>query len=402
MVMREIRRIWGLLPPTVIALGVVSLLTDLSSEMIYPLLPVFLVEVLGAGALALGVIEGVAESTAALLKVASGWATDRSGRRKPLVVAGYSVSGLARPLIGAAAAWPVVVGLRFIDRIGKGLRTSPRDALIADVVAPGMRGTASGFHRAMDHLGAVLGPLVAAALLAIPAVTLRGVFYLAAVPSVAVLVVLVTAVREPAGSIDPQVARPRLGDVLRESSGDFRLLLVAVFVFALGNSSDAFLLLRFTEAGLATGWLAVLWSAHHVVKLGFAAAGGRLADRFGPKPLLLIGWGLYVAVYLIFALIPTLPVLIATFMAYGVVFGLTEPSERAWVAEAAPSHARGAAFGLLHGTLGMAALPASVVFGAIYTGLGPSSAFAMGATLAALASGLLLIARRPSPLPSTL
>ncbi len=171
------------MPRTVVALGVVSFLTDLSSEMIYPLLPVFLVDVLGAGAIALGTIEGIAESTASVLKVASGWWTDRMRRRKPLVVAGYGLSGAVRPLIGLAAAWPVVVMLRFGDRVGKGLRTSPRDALITDVTPPERRGAAYGLHRAMDHAGAVAGPLVAAALLLIPGFTLRRVFLLAAIPA---------------------------------------------------------------------------------------------------------------------------------------------------------------------------------------------------------------------------
>jgi MFS family permease len=227
------------IPRTVVALGVVSLLTDLSSEMIYPLLPIFLASVLGAGAMALGLIEGVAESTAALLKVASGIWTDRARRRKPLVVAGYSLSGIMRPFIGLAAAWPAVLALRFADRVGKGLRTSPRDALIADVTDATARGTAYGFHRAMDHAGAVLGPLVAAVLLKLAGLPLRQVFLLSAIPAVAVLVVLLLGVKEPP---PPPAAVPAAPKVLAPWSAlgpDYRRLLAAVLVFTLGNSTDA-------------------------------------------------------------------------------------------------------------------------------------------------------------------
>ena len=319
-----------------VALGLVSFLTDLSSEMIYPLLPVFLVDVLGAGAIALGTIEGIAESTAAVLKVASGWWTDRMRRRKPFVVAGYGLSGAVRPLIGLAASWPVVVILRFADRVGKGLRTSPRDALIADVTPPERRGAAYGLHRAMDHAGAVAGPLVAATLLLIPGFTLRRVFLLAAIPAALVIVVLVTGVEEPdrtAGrTIDP--ISFRLG--WNQMGTPFRRLLLAVVVFTLGNSTDAFLLLRLTDAGFAVGWVAVLWSLHHVVKMVANLYGGQLSDRVGKRGLVATGWIVYAAIYLGFGITSSGPVLVALFLGYGVYFGLTEPVERAWVAALAP------------------------------------------------------------------
>ena len=381
------------IPRTVIALGVVSLLTDLSSEMIYPLLPIFLASVLGAGAMALGLIEGVAESTAALLKVASGIWTDRTRRRKPLVVAGYTLSGMMRPLIGLAAAWPAVLALRFADRVGKGLRTSPRDALIADVTDASARGTAYGFHRAMDHAGAVLGPLVAAVLLNFAGLPLRQVFLLSAIPAVAVLVVLLLGVKEPPlGGAESPVA-PKILAPWSALGPDYRRLLLAVLVFTLGNSTDAFLLLRLSQTGVSTAGIALLWSAHHVVKMAANYYGGRLSDRVGPRAMILAGWLFYAAIYLTFGWLTSAPALIAVFLAYGIYFGLTEPAERAWVASLVPPQLRGTAFGWYHCAIGLAALPASVAFGLLWQQWGAAVAFTAGAFLAALAAALLPGAR---------
>ena len=382
------------IPRTVIALGVVSLLTDLSSEMIYPLLPIFLASVLGAGAMALGLIEGVAESTAALLKVASGIWTDRTRRRKPLVVAGYTLSGMMRPLIGLAAAWPAVLALRFADRVGKGLRTSPRDALIADVTDSGTRGTAYGFHRAMDHAGAVLGPLVAAALLNFAGLPLRQVFLLSAIPAVAVLVVLLLRVEEPPHPRAESPAGPSLLAPWSALGPDYRRLLLAVLVFTLGNSTDAFLLLRLNEAGVPTAGIALLWSAHHLVKMNATYFGGQLSDRVGPRAMILAGWLFYAAIYLTFGWLHSAPWLIAVFLAYGIYFGLTEPAERAWVASLVPPQLRGTAFGWYHCAIGLAALPASVAFGLLWQQWGTAVAFTAGAVLAALAASLLPISHK--------
>lgn len=379
------------LPRTVIILGVASLLTDLSSEMIYPLLPVFLSGVLGAGALALGVIEGVAESAASLLKVVSGWWADRMPRRKPFVVAGYGLSGAVRPLIGLALSWPVVLALRLGDRVGKGIRTSPRDALIADVTPEDRRGTAYGLHRAMDHAGAVAGPLVAAALLILPGITLRHVFLLAAVPAALVIVVLVAGVRErPRAGTAAARPTPGLTVPLRELGPGYRRFLLAVLVFTLGNSTDAFLLLRLHAVGVTPAWVALLWSFHHVVKMGATYLGGRLSDRLGRRPLMLAGWSLYGLVYLGFALTADPTALVVVFLVYGVTFGLTEPVERAWVAGLIPAHLRGTAFGGFHGTVGIGALPASLIFGALWKTCGAPVAFLAGGALAVVACLLLL------------
>jgi MFS family permease len=375
------------LPTVVVALGLASLFTDLSSEMIYPLLPLFLVQTLAVGAVAVGVVEGAAEATAALLKVASGWLTDRWGRRKPLVVAGYGVSGAARPLVGLAGSWPVVALLRVADRVGKGLRTSPRDALIADVTPPERHGAAFGLQRAMDHAGAVGGPLVAAALLAIPAVGLRHVFLLAGIPGLVVMVILVFWVHDPERAAP--AAAPTAPVQWRALNTDLRRLLLAVGVFALGNSTDAFLLLRFSAAGVGDAAIALLWAALSAVKMGATWVGGRLSDRLGRRPMILAGWAVYAAVYLGFATASSTGVLIAIFLVYGLYYGLTEPVERAWVAGLAGAQVRGTAFGAYHGVIGLAALPASVIFGALYVAFGPGAAFGTGAALAGIAALLL-------------
>jgi len=381
------------LPHTVIVLGFVSFFTDLSSEMIYPLLPVFLSGILGAGALALGLIEGIAESAAALLKVASGIGADRMRRRKPLIVAGYGLAGLVRPLIGLATAWPLVLVLRFLDRIGKGLRTSPRDALIADVTEPALRGRAYGTLRAMDHAGAVAGPLVAAGLLALSGVTLRHVFLLAGIPAAIVVIILLAGVDEP-GRSSPGNARPFRP--LREWSAlgaDFRWLLLALLVFTLGNSTDAFLLLSLSQAGIAAAWIGVLWSLHHIVRMLSAYYGGMLADKTGSRVLVAAGWFLYALVYLGFAVCSEATPQIALFIVYGIYFGLTEPAEKAWVSRLVPDRLRGTAFGYYNGVIGLGALPASLFFGYMWQSAGAPAAFTAGAALALLATVLLVKVR---------
>jgi MFS family permease len=319
------------------------------------------------------------------------------GRRKPFVLCGYGLSGLVRPLIGLAGAWPVVLGLRFADRVGKGLRTSPRDALIADAVDPANRGRAYGFHRAMDHLGAVLGPLLAAGLMAL-GLGLRPVFLLAAVPAALVVGLILLGIREA-----PAPSRPAPAPLLagwRALGPRFRAILAVILVFTLGNSTDAFLLLRLGEAlgggERAAGWVAVLWSAHHVVKMVATYAGGRLSDRFGRRRMIAAGWLAYAAVYLGFAMLDSGPALVAVFLAYGLYFGLTEPVEKAWVADLAPAGLRGTAFGAYHATVGLAALPASLLFGLLWKLWGAGVAFGTGAGLAAFAA-ILLLQKRIAP-----
>lgn len=376
------------LPAAVVALGTVSFLTDLSSEMIYPLLPLFLSSVLGAGVVALGVIEGVAETTAALLKMISGIWTDRSRRRKPLILSGYGLSGCMRPLIGLATAWPGVLVLRFADRVGKGLRTSPRDAMIADVTAPAQRGAAYGFHRAMDHGGAVAGPLVAALLLEEAGVSLRSTFLLSAIPAALVVVVLLVFVKEQRRAEPPGPA-VALRAHWSGLGPDFRRLLGCLLLFTFGNSTDAFLLLRLSDAGISAAGIALLWSAHHVVKMVATWLGGKLSDAWGPRLLVRVGWLFYAATYLAFGWFHSSTALVTVFLVYGLYFGLTEPAEKAWIAGMVPQRLRGAAFGSYHCTVGLAALPASLIFGLLWHFWGAPVAFATGAGFALLAAGLL-------------
>jgi MFS family permease len=379
-----------IVPRTVVALGLVSLLTDLSSEMIYPLLPAFLATLLGAGVVALGIVEGAAEATASLLKIVSGTVADRVRRRKPLIIAGYAVSGVARPLIGFAVVWPMVLALRVVDRIGKGLRTAPRDALIADVTVAEARGRAYGLHRAMDNAGAVLGPLIATALLA-AGLSVREVFWSAAVPAGIVIAVLALSVREsprPAFAVSTRTGSlARLGKL----GPRFPRLLVVFVIFALGNSTDAFFLLRLHEAGLAPAAVALTWAAHSAVRTVAVYCGGALADRMDRRKLLATGWLLYATIYGAMAAVDSVAALVALLVVYGLHYGAVEPTERALVAELAPPALRGSAFGWFHGAVGLAALPASALFGLLWNHAGAAAAFGFGAALAALAALLLLV-----------
>ncbi|MGH7694216.1 MAG: MFS transporter [Gemmatimonadaceae bacterium] len=380
------------LPRTVFALAAVSLLTDASSEMIYPLLPLFLSSVLGASATALGAIEGAAESVAALLKLGSGVWSDRLTRRKPLVVFGYALASAVRPLIGLAqSAWQVGA-LRVTDRIGKGIRTSPRDALIADAVQPSQRGAAFGLHRAGDHLGGVLGPVLAFVLLQLFGFSLRTVFLLAAIPAALSLLVLIAGVQEEARR-STHNGGVRVGEPTALGS-EFWKYLSVLFLFALGNASDAFLLLRASALGVAAAHVPLLWAAHHVVKAIANVPGGALSDRIGRRPLIVAGWAVYAIVYLAFARASTAWHVWALFLAYGLYFGLTEGVEKAFVADLVPERLRGSAYGWFNFTLGLAAFPASLIFGVLWDKRGATTAFGVAALLAAAASMLLLVMLR--------
>ena len=376
------------LPRTVIALGAVSLLTDLSSEMIYPLLPIFLSSFLGAGPLAIGAIEGAAESVAALLKLASGWWSDRLPRRKPLVIAGYGIASLVRPLVGLAQGVGQVLAIRLIDRAGKGIRGAPRDALIADAVDASQRGRAYGFHRAADHTGAVAGPIVAYALLTWGGVSLRTVFLLAAIPAAAAMIALLFGVkeskREATKNKSPSLARSGL-------DRKFWSYLAVLMLFTLGNSTDALLILRATDLGVSVALIPVLWAVLHVVKALSSTPGGVLSDRLGRRPLIIGGWMVYAAVYLGFAFASATWHAWALFIVYGLYFGMTEGVEKALVADLVSSNVRGAAFGWYNLTIGLAALPASLIFGGLWQAYGAATAFVVGASLALVAAAGLAI-----------
>lgn len=403
----------ALLRGNLLWLSVVSLLNDAASEMIYPLLPLFLAVVLGAGPAFLGVIEGVAEASSSLLKLAGGVVADRFGRRKTLVAWGYGIAAVGRPLIAVAASAWTVLGIRFADRVGKGLRTAPRDVMLAESVAPEVRGAAFGIHRAADHAGAVVGPLLASGLLLLlphlfapgsagagsslfgdlrtPQGQLRLVFALALVPGLLTFLVVMWKVREPPRAVAASRVSPGRGLLppVRQLGQVLPRYLGVLALFALGNSSDAFLLLRARDLGVAAALIPLLWAALHVSKMVWSVVGGRMSDRTGPRAAIVAGWFVYAAVYAGFAFAGVEWQAWALFVVYGLFFGLTEAPEKALVAALAPAAVRGSAFGWFHAVAGVAALFASVLFGLLWDAFGAHAAFLTGAGLALGAAMLL-------------
>lgn len=377
---------------TVVTFGLVSLLTDLSSEMIYPLLPLFLTTTLGAGPMALGAIEGIAEATAALLKLASGAWSDRLRNRARLVLAGYTLSSLARPFIAMATAPAHVLLVRFADRVGKGVRTTPRDAMLADAVDPSLRGAAYGFQRSMDHVGAILGPLAASALLALWTSDLRAVFWCASVPGIAAVLLILFRVREAPGRVPAPPAPGRL--LAPVPPGPLRRYLIVLGLFTLGNSADAFLLLRASQLGVPPAGLPLLWMALHLVKAASTMPLGALSDRVGRRRLIAFGWTICGLTYAGFAAAHAPWHVWGLVAVYGLFFGLTEGAERALMADLAPAGARGGVFGWYYGIVGLGALPASLLFGVLWQAGGAQAAFLFGAGMALGAAALLLLSVR--------
>jgi len=374
-------------------LGWVSLFTDMSTEMVYPLLPLFLTRMLGAGAMSLGIIEGIAEASNSVLRIASGWLADRSGAPKRLVLAGYGLSSAVRPAIGLATNWTHVLVLRFGDRLGKGIRGAPRDAMLASFAEPRIRGRVFGFHRAMDHAGAVIGPLIASAFLYFFPGGYRTLFSLTLIPGVIVMVVLLRVPEAPRRFRFHESAPPRtpqhLSAPFSTLSASFYKAVFVLLLFSLGNASDAFLLLRLSDLGIAAFWIPLLWSGLHVVKVLASLAGGELSDRFGRRTLIGLGWIVYALVYAGFGAFDAPVVIITIFLSYGLYFGLTEGVEKAWVADLAPESARGTAFGVYNAALGFGALVSSMLFGLIWTRVSAEAAFFAGAALALAATALL-------------
>jgi MFS family permease len=440
------------LPRNVLVISLVSFLNDASSEIIYPLLPVFLSVAFGASPAVIGLIEGGAESVSSFLKLFAGYFSDRSGRRKAPVVFGYALASLARPLLGFATSWPQVFAVRFSDRVGKGIRSAPRDAMIADSAAPTERGLAFGFHRAMDHFGAVVGPLLGFALLVLVASdynapTLgeyRLIFFAASVPALAAVLVAAFAIREtrrdredgresrkaeraradalraersdaapaavaavatvaPAAPVAPVAVAPAVAAPearpprfsLRGFDGNFRRFLFILALFTLSNSTDAFLLLRAREVGISTATIPLLWAALHASKVISSLVGGDLSDRLGRKTLIVTGWLFYAAVYLGFAFVSTVGGVWTLFLIYGIYFGLVEGAEKALVADLVPADKRGTAYGLYSLAFSVAVWPASLLMGALWSWRGASVAFAASACVGALAALLLATTVRP-------
>ncbi len=374
------------LPRTVWLLGLVSLFNDSTSELVYPLVPLFLASVLMAGPRALGLIEGIAEATASLLKLFSGVVMDRRGHAKGWVVGGYGLAALSRPLFYVAGSWPMVLVLRFADRVGKGLRTSPRDALLANSVGDDRRGLAFGVHRAMDNAGAVIGPLLAAWLLA-RGVPLREVFLWSIVPGM-ITVALALTVKEP--PVIPAASRPSFSWKMEGFPPVFRRYLVVLALFTLGNSSNMFLLLRARELGLPDYQVPLLWALTSAVAMTFSTPLSALSDRLGRTRLILAGWVVYGLFYLGLGLNGFHTLLLwPLFAFYGLFLAATEGAEKALVADLAPQNRLGTAYGWFNLTAGVMLLPASLIFGLIYQQAGALAAFAFSATCALMAAILL-------------
>jgi len=373
------------LPRTIWLLGLVSLVNDSASDMIYPLVPLYLASVLMAGPKALGLIEGLAEALGSVLKLFAGVLADRLRRMRGWVIAGYALSGLVRPLIALSTSWLGVLACRFGDRVGKGLRAAPRDALLTLSVAPNQRGLAFGLHRAMDNLGAVIGPLIAAGLLGL-GFSLREVFFWAIVPALLV-VVLTLFIHEPERAT--LKAKPFRWD-LSDQPRALRRYLLVLALFTLGNSSNMFLLLRARELGLAEAQVPLIWA----LVCGIAALAGpplsALSDRIDRRRLIVVGWAVYAAFYLAFGLLPAQPWLLwPMFAGYGLFLAATEGAEKALVADLVPGDQAGTAFGWYNLVTGVLLLPASLLFGWLWSDVTPLAAFAVGSACALLAALLL-------------
>jgi MFS family permease len=402
----------NVLQGNILMLGLVSFFTDFSSEMIYPLLPVFLTGLvpIGAAAIYIGLMEGFSESISNILKIYSGRLSDAIKKRKLLAITGYGISTFFRPCMALATAGWMVVLFRFCDRIGKGVRTSPRDALISDSVSADVRGLAFSFHRAMDHAGAILGPATVILALYIfnsfgvlrdngtvagsqEMITLRWLFGASLIPGLAAMAFVVLKVKE----IKPKYHEKENDELTGMMTGQslprkFYYLLGIIALFALGNSSDLFIVLYGkAKFGFDLFYVMLLWVILHISKIIFSLPGGALSDKFGRRIMIVAGWIVYIAVYIGMALVIKQETFWLLTLAYGAYYGLTEGAERALVADYVATQFRGKAYGLYHGVVGIIALPASILFGIIWAEFNAGVAFMVGAILALIATVLLIV-----------
>lgn len=380
--MAEKRRI----PKNVIWLGIVSFFTDISSEMIYPIIPLFLRELLHAPVTAIGLIEGVAEATASLLKVFSGYLSDIMKRRKVLVVIGYSISNIAKPLMGFSTHWLHVFIAKVSDRIGKGIRTSPRDALIAESADQSVRGTAFGLHRTLDTLGAILGPLITFTLFAAFHYGYRTVFYLTAIPGAIAVLVLLIFVKEPQRKLSPEAEKSRPKLSLKGFSTQFKIFLLFSIIFAIGNSSDTFIILRARNIGFSTSSTVGLYMIFNIVYAIFATPMGTLSDRIPRKNVLGMGYIVFALVYLGLAVAGSKSFVLLLFAVYGLYYAMVEGVGRAIVADFVPQERLGTAYGIYHTAMGLSLLPASLIAGVLWDKVGAYAPFAYGAITSAIAA----------------
>lgn len=369
--------------------GLVSFFMDISSEMIYPLVPLFLANVLGVNKSVIGLIEGIAESTASLLKVFSGWFSDRIGNRKWLMAVGYGISTLSRPIVALATGWQHVMGSRFMDRFGKGVRTAPRDAIIAESSEKTHLGRAFGFHRSMDTMGAVVGPALTFLLLGIFSNNYRSVFWLSMIPGAIAVLLIIFFIKEKKKPSLPHSERPKL--TLKHFDWRFKFFVLIATLFAIGNSSDVFLILRAQQIGIPTVMIPILYLLFNLIYSLSAIPAGIAADRFGKKRVILLGFVLFAVLYYGFAIAENARAVWILFGFYGVFMGLTEGIHKAFLATIIPPDFKATAFGVYNTAVGLAMLPASLVGGWLWDYVSPSATFYYGAITAALSVILFII-----------
>jgi len=369
--------------------GLVSLFMDVSSEMIYPLVPLFLANVLGVNKSLIGLIEGIAEATASLLKVFSGWLSDRIGKRKNLMLAGYAISIFSRPIIALAGTWHQVLAARFVDRLGKGIRTAPRDTIIAEATEASHLGRAFSFHRSMDTIGAVAGPAIALIVLQLYHNNYIMVFWLSMIPGILAVLIIAAFIKEKKQSVTDCTERPRLS--LRHFDGKVKFFILITTIFALGNSSDAFLILRAEQKGIPTAIIPAVYIAFNLIYAISAIPAGMAADRFGKKRLILLGFALFAALYYGLAIASSAAGIWMLFGLYGVFMGLTEGIQKAFLATIIPPDFKATAFGVYASAVGLATLPASLIGGLLWDRVSPAATFYFGAATATLSAILFTI-----------
>jgi len=382
------KKLFGLNKNVTVA-GLVSFFMDVSSEMIYPLVPLFLANVLGVNKSVIGLIEGIAESTASFLKVFSGWYSDRIGNRKWLMVGGYGISALSRPIVAVASVWQQVLAFRFVDRLGKGIRTAPRDAIIAESADRSSLGKAFGFHRSMDTFGAVIGPAIAFGLLSFFANDFRLVFWLSMIPAAIAVLLIIFLITETAKHEQIDAPKPELG--LSHFDWRFKFFVAIATLFAIGNSSDVFLILRAEQVGVPATMIPILYLVFTLVYSLSAMPAGIAADRFGKKRLVLLGFLLFAAVYFGFAALASSMSVWFLFALYGLFMGITEGVQKAFLATIIPAEFKATAFGVYNMCIGFALLPASFIAGRLWDKVSPSAPFYFGGMTALSAASLFLL-----------
>lgn len=384
---------FGRVSQIIIVTGLTSLLTDFSSEMIVPILPLFLTSVLHVTVSDVGVIEGIAESTASVLKLFSGWISDRLGRRKPLIVLGYALSNITKPLFALSGSWGQVLAVRFVDRIGKGVRGAPRDALIADATTKQERGKGFGFHRAMDTLGAAIGPLVAFFILMDFKGNYRTIFWVSAVPGILAVLLLIFFLKEKRNGATHENtgSLPQLG--FKSLGRRFMLFSVVTTLFALGNSSDAFLILRAQSVGMPATFIPLAYFTFNMVYAVFALPVGIWSDRIGRRTVIVTGYLIFAGIYLGFGLAKNSTWIWGLFIVYGLYYAATDGIQKAYIGDVVSTGQRGMAMGTFNAMTGLAALPASMVAGILWQGFGPMATFGVGTVCALAAAALMMIFR---------